>query len=165
MESINASYAVRASTDKVWDVISDVDRDPEYWNGMSSLHNLRKEGNVVERSVVVGFMGHTGLQRIELNPRESIALAMTKGPMTGSREIKLIPLDGGRKTRIDIAWNFQFSGVPIFAREFVKAQLEGTTKEALKRIANAAEKPSSPPSRSGKKTAAGNGPGAKLAGR
>ena len=68
MESINASREVRASTDKVWDIVSDVDRDPEYWNQLSSLHNIRKEGNVIERSVVVGFMGKTGLQRIELNP-------------------------------------------------------------------------------------------------
>ena len=133
---------MRASTDKVWDVVSDVDRDPEYWNGMSSLHNIRKEGNVIERSVVVGFMGSTGLQRIEPNPRDSIELTMTKGPMKGSRDIKLIPLDGGKKTRVDISWKFQFSGVPVFARPFVKAQVEGTTKEALERIANAAEKPS-----------------------
>jgi ribosome-associated toxin RatA of RatAB toxin-antitoxin module len=143
METINASREVRAPTDKVWDVVSDVDRDPEYWNGMSSLHNIRKEGNVTERNVVVGFMGHTGFQKVELHPRESIDLTMTKGPMKGSREIRLTSLDNGDKTRIDVSWKFQFSGVPIFARAFVKSQLEGTTKEALERIAKAAEKSAS----------------------
>jgi ribosome-associated toxin RatA of RatAB toxin-antitoxin module len=142
MESINANREVRASTNKVWDLVSDVDRDPEFWSGMSSLHNIRKEGNVIERSVVVGLMGHAGLQRIELNPRESIQMTMTKGPIKGSREIRLIPLDE-EKTRVDVSWNFQFSGVPGFARPFVRSQLERTTKDALERIARAAEKPSS----------------------
>jgi hypothetical protein len=135
-------------------VVSDVDRDTEYWDGMNSLHNIRKEGNIIERSVVVGFMGHTGLQRIELSPRSSIELTMTKGPMKGSRVMKLTPLDGGKKARIDISRNFQFSGVPVFARAFVKSQIEGTTTEALKRIAKAAEEPSSAASRSSKKKAA-----------
>jgi ribosome-associated toxin RatA of RatAB toxin-antitoxin module len=148
METINASREVRASTDKVWEVISDVDRDPEYWNGMSSLNNIRREGNVTERSVVVGFMGHTGFQKVILHPRESIDLTMTKGPMKGSREIRLSSLDNGHKTRVDVSWKFHFSGVPIFARGFVKSQLEGTTKEALERIAKAAEKSALPLSRS-----------------
>jgi ribosome-associated toxin RatA of RatAB toxin-antitoxin module len=143
METINANREVRASTEKVWEIVSDVDRDPEYWNGMSSLHNIRKDGNVTERSVVVGFMGHTGFQKVELHPKESVDLTMTKGPMKGSREIKLTSLDGGKKTRIDVSWKFQFSGVPIFARAFVKSQLDETTKEALERIANAAEKSAS----------------------
>ncbi|MDA4112887.1 MAG: SRPBCC family protein [Thaumarchaeota archaeon] len=156
METINASREIRASTDRVWEIVSDVDNDPEYWKGVTSLHNLRKEGNVVERSVVVGFMGHKGLQRIELKPRESIELTMTKGPMKGSREIKLVPLDGGERTRIEISWNFQFSGVPIFARPFVTSQIVGTTKEALERIAEAAVKPSSPLVRTRKET---SGPG------
>jgi uncharacterized protein YndB with AHSA1/START domain len=144
METINASREVRASTEKVWEVVSDVDRDPEYWNGMSSLHNIRKDGNITERSVVVGFMGHTGFQKVELHPKGSIELTMTKGPMKGSRQIRLIPLDTGGRTRIDVSWKFQFSGVPVFARAFVKSQLEGTTKEALERIAKAAEKTASP---------------------
>ena len=63
--------------------------------------------------------------------------------MKGSREIRLTSLDNGDKTRVDVSWKFQFSGVPIFARAFVKSQLEGTTKEALERIANAAEKSAS----------------------
>jgi ribosome-associated toxin RatA of RatAB toxin-antitoxin module len=144
MESINASREISASTDRVWEIVSDVDNDPVYWTGLTSLRNLRREGNVVERSVVVGIIGHAGLQRIELKPRESIELTMTKGPMKGSRKIMLVPLDGGKSTRIEISWNFQFSGVPIFARPFVKSQIAGTTKEALERIAEAAVKQSSP---------------------
>lgn len=136
---IRKSREVNASMDLIWSVISEVDNDSEYWKGLSSIHNIRKEDNLIEREVKVGFMGSRGRQTIKLNPKESIVLTMSKGPLKGFRIINLIPLDGGKKTKIDVSWDFEFSGVPIFARAFVKAQIEEGTKEALERIANAAE--------------------------
>ena len=57
MVTINDIRDVDASRDVVWDIVSDVDRDPEYWSGLASIRNIRKEVNLVEREVVVGFMG------------------------------------------------------------------------------------------------------------
>ena len=139
MVSIRGSCEVNASLDKVWDIVSDVDNDPQYWKGLSSIRNIRKEGNVIERVVKVGFMGNEGSQTVKLNPKESIELTMTKGPLKGTRVMKLTPQDHGKKTKLYVVWDFQFSGVPVFARGFVKSQLEGTTKEALEKIASAAE--------------------------
>jgi ribosome-associated toxin RatA of RatAB toxin-antitoxin module len=144
MVSISASREVNTSADRVWDIVSDVDKDPEYWKGLSSVRNIRKEENLIEREVKVGFMGNEGRQIIKLNPKESIELTMTKGPLKGSRLIRLAPLDGGNKTKVDVSWDFEFSRVPIFARGFVKSQIEGGTKEALEKIAHVAEE--SPPS-------------------
>lgn len=138
MVSINANIEVNASVDKIWEIVSDVDRDSEYWKGLNSVQNTRKEENLVERDVKVGFMGSEGHQIIKLNPKKSIDLTMTKGPMKGSREIKLVPR-GDAKTKLQVSWDFQFSKVPIFARGFVKSQIENVTKEALEKIAMVAE--------------------------
>ncbi len=137
MVSISEVREVDASTDEVWDIVSDVDMDPEYWSGLSSIRNIRKEGNLIEREVVVGFMGRKGTQRIELVPKESIQLTMIDGPLRGSREIRLVPL-GAKRTKIDVSWNIQFSAIPDFAHGFVRSRLEEGTREALDRIAVAA---------------------------
>jgi ribosome-associated toxin RatA of RatAB toxin-antitoxin module len=139
MVSIKESLVVNAPVNRVWEIVSDVDRDPDYWNGLSSMHNIRKSGNVVERRVTVGIIGREGHQVVKLNPRQSVELTMTSGPLKGSRELKLIPSEQGKKTKVAISWDFAFAGVPTFARDFVKAQLESGTKEALKRIAKVAE--------------------------
>jgi len=138
MATITEVREVDASADEVWDIISDVDRDPEYWSGLTSIRNIRKEGNLIEREVVVGFMGRKGTQRIELVPKKLIRLAMIDGPLRGSREIRLVPL-AARRTKIDVSWNIQFSAVPDFAQGFVRARLEEGTRDALDRISKAAQ--------------------------
>ena len=138
MVTIAEAREVDASVDDVWDIICDVDKDPEYWNGLTSIRNIRREGNLIEREVVVGFMGRKGRQRIELRPKKSIHLTMIDGPLRGSREITLVPL-GERRTKIDVSWNIQFSAIPDFAQGFVRSRLEEGTREALDRIAKAAQ--------------------------
>ena len=138
MVTIAAVREVDASAEDVWDIVSDVDKDPEYWSGLASIHNLRKKRNVIEREAVIGFMGRKGKQRIELVPKESIQLTMIDGPLKGSREIKLTPL-GARRTKVDVSWDVQFSEIPIFAQGFVRSRLEEGTREALDRIARAAK--------------------------
>src|SRR5205809_5140811 len=138
MVTIAEVREVDASSDEVWDIVSDVDKDPEYWSGLTSIRNIRKEGNLIEREVVVGFMGRRGTQRIELVPKESIRLTMIDGPLRGSREIKLVPSGTGH-TKIDVSWDIQFSAIPDFAQGFVRSRLEEGTREALDRIAEAVQ--------------------------
>src|SRR5881296_2879714 len=138
MVTITEVREVGDSADKVWDIVSDVDREPEYWSGLASIRNIRKEVNLIEREVVVGFMGRKGTQKIELVPKESIRLTMIDGPLRGSREMKLVPL-GARTTKIDVSWDIQFSAIPDFAQGFVRARLEESTREALDKIAKAAQ--------------------------
>jgi len=138
MATIAEVREVDALADEIWDIISNVDRDLEYWSGLTSIHNTRKEGNLIEREVVVGFMGRKGTQRIELFPKESIQLTMIDGPLRGSRVMKLVPL-GMMRTRIDVSWDIQFSAIPDFAQGFVRSRLEQGTREALDKIAKAVQ--------------------------
>lgn len=138
MVSIYESRKIDASLDKVWDIVSDVDRDPEYWIGLVSIRNIRKEGNLVEREAVVGFIGSKATQRILFTPKEHLELVFTSGPLSGSRTIRLtkhVP----RGTKIEIRWNVEFSQIPTFAQGFVRSRLEANTHEALERITKAAE--------------------------
>src|SRR5690348_7233567 len=95
--TIKETRVVDAPAEKIWKIVSDLDRDPEFWNGLNSIHNIRRNGNLTDREVVVGFIGRKGTQRVELVPKESIQLTMIDGPLRGSREIKLTPL-GPRRT-------------------------------------------------------------------
>ncbi len=138
MVTIAEAREVEASVDDVWDIICNVDKDPEYWNGLTSIRNIRRETNLIEREVVVGFMGRKGTQRIRLVPKQSVKLAMIDGPLIGSREIKLTPLEPMR-TKIEVSWDVQFSAIPDFAQGFVRSRLEEGTREALDKIAKAAQ--------------------------
>lgn len=136
MVSIKGSVEVNASPEKVWSIISDIDRESEYWKGLNSATVTRREVNVIEREVAVGFMGQKGHQIVRLYPEDlKIHVEMTDGPLVGSRYLKLVSLQEETKTRLEASWNFSFSKVPIFARGFVKSQIENGTRDALEKIA------------------------------
>ena len=129
---------VGCAIDSVWEVISDVDNDPRYYEGLNSIKNVSRNGNVIEREVVVGFMNHAGRQTVTLTPKDSVEVRMTKGPMTGTRTTSLTRLDGS-KTRIEVSWDVELH-VPSFVQGMVKRQLSRGTEEALDRIMMASEK-------------------------
>ena len=136
--NINASQVVTAPLDKVWDIISDVDNDFKYYKGLNDVKNISKDGNKIEREVTVGFLKHKARQTIILNPKKSVEIRMTKGPILGTKVTTLSQVDDGN-TRIDVLWNFTPSGVPAFVHGMVKMEISNGTKEALKKIANELE--------------------------
>ncbi len=134
---ITKGRTVKSSLDRVWSIVSDVDNDPKYYDGMSSVKNLSRRGDVIEREVVVGFMGHDGRQTVTLTPKESVEVNMTQGPMTGTRITTLTPL-GGSRTRVVVRWNVEFH-MPAFVRSMVKQEIGKVTERALRRITEEAE--------------------------
>jgi len=46
---------------------------------------------------------------------------------------------GAKRTKIDVSWDIQFSAIPDFAQGFVRSRLEEGTREALDKIAKAAQ--------------------------
>lgn len=136
--NINTSQVVAAPLDKVWDVVSDVDNDPKYFEQYSDIRNIRKDGNKIEREVTVGLK-HKARQTIVLNPKKSVELTITQGPIQGTRITTLNQIGVG-KTRIDVSWNFIPSGVPASAHGMVKSEMSDLTKKALQKIADESEK-------------------------
>ena len=137
MITISKSREIRASVDRVWEIISDVDNEPKYFEGLDSVKNLSRSGNVTEREVVVGHLKHAGRQTVTLNPTGSVEVKMTRGPIIGTRVTTLKAVTGS-KTRLDVSWNVEFR-VPTFVQSMVKEEVEKGTENALKRIAKEAE--------------------------
>ena len=137
VETISKSREVRASLDRLWGIVSEVDNEPEYYDGLKSVKNVSKVGNVVEREVVVGYLEHEGRQTVTLNPKKFVEVKMTEGPMIGTRVTTLTPITDSH-TRVDVSWRIKFR-VPIFVRGMVKRDVEKGTENALERIAKEAE--------------------------
>jgi hypothetical protein len=55
--------------------------------------------------------------------------------VTGNRTLALSPSSNANATRIDVFWNVDMSGIPIFGKGFAKDGIMRTTEEALGRIA------------------------------
>jgi ribosome-associated toxin RatA of RatAB toxin-antitoxin module len=128
MVTINLSREVHAELDLVWSIVADVDNVPYFWPGLNTVNNISKNGNTIEREVTVGFRNSKSCQTVVLNPRKSIKVSMTKGPIRGVRSITLnTSVWDNSKTRIDVSWDIDLSNIPIsgrdYAREFIISEI------------------------------------------
>lgn len=55
--------------------------------------------------------------------------------MIGTRTLTLTPSSSTNATRIDVLWNVDLSGIPLFGRGFAKEGILRTTEQALTNIA------------------------------
>jgi carbon monoxide dehydrogenase subunit G len=137
MVAINASREVSAPISRVWQTVADVDNEPSYWHGTKAVRNIRKSGNTIEREVTIAFRDSKCLQTVVLNPERSVEIAITDGPMKGTKKLTLTPV--GDKTRIDVAWDVKLAGFLGMFTGMVKKHIAEGTEDALERIAKAVE--------------------------
>lgn len=134
---INTSREVSAPLDRVWEIVADVDNEPEYWYGTKTVKNISKTGNTIEREVTIAFKDSKCRQTVVLNPKKSIEIAITDGPLKGTKVVTLSP--SGDKTKIDVVWDIKLAGFLSMFTGMVKKHITEGTQEALARIANAVE--------------------------
>jgi carbon monoxide dehydrogenase subunit G len=137
MVTIQVTRDIRASLEEVWDIISDIDNEPTYWHGTKSIKNISKNGNVIEREVIIAFKESKCKETVVLDPKKSVKINITEGPIKGSKIIALKSA-GNSKTTVQVLWDIRLSG---FARVFtpmIKKHIKQGTEEALERIATAA---------------------------
>ena len=48
MVEIKASVVINSTLDKIWNVISDINNEPEFWKGTKSIRNISQEGNTTK---------------------------------------------------------------------------------------------------------------------
>ena len=137
MVTINASQEVSAPLDRVWDVVADMDNEPQYWHGTKAVKNISRNGNVIEREVTIAFKDSKCRQTVVLNPKKSIEITITDGPMRGTKIVTLSP--SGDRTRIDVVWEIKLAGFLGMFSGMVKKHIAEGTEEALARIAKAVE--------------------------
>ena len=141
--TINATKVVNASKDKVWNIISNVDKNPDYWP-ISIVKNISKSDNIVEREVTVPappFIDNKAHQIITIIPEQfTIVENQTQGAVTGVKTISLQQAGSeSNKTEISIVWNLDISKIPGIGKGFAKDGISNSVDEALNKIANAAK--------------------------
>jgi ribosome-associated toxin RatA of RatAB toxin-antitoxin module len=137
MVTINASREMSAPLDRVWDIAADVDNEPKYWHGTKTVTNLSRSGNTIEREVTIAFKDSRCRQTVVLDPKKSIEIKITEGPLRGTKVVTLN--SAGDKTRIDVVWDIKLAGFLGMFTGMVKKHIAEGTEEALERIAKAVE--------------------------
>lgn len=137
MATINASREVPAPLDRVWDIVADVDNEPRYWHGTKTVKNISRSGNTIEREVTIAFKDSKCRQTVVLNPKRSVEIAITEGPLKGTKVVTLSP--SGNSTKIDVVWDIKLAGFLGMFTGMVKKHIAEGTEEALERIAKAVE--------------------------
>ena len=144
LEEIKASREISSPIDQVWNVVSDVDNETKYWSTFKTIKNINMTAinmtaNTTEREVtlVTGPLGETIThQFVTVNPEQFVVETnITEGPVTGTRTLALSPSFNTNATKIDVFWNVDMSGIPIFGRGFARDGIMRTTEEALSNIA------------------------------
>jgi uncharacterized protein YndB with AHSA1/START domain len=144
LEEIRASREISAPIDQVWNVVSNVDNETKYWSTFKAIKNINKTAinmtaNTTEREVTLaaGPLGETIThQFVTVNSEQFVVQTnITEGPVTGTRLLTLSPSSNSNATKIDVLWNVDLSGIPIFGRGFAKDGIMRTTEEALSNIA------------------------------
>lgn len=139
MVDFRITKQIEASQDSIWNIISDVDREPEFWHGTKSIKNIRKNGNVIEREAVIAFRNSICKEVITLNPKNSVEKKITDGVIIGTKKIVLTPI-GTKRTRVDVQWNISVKGIFGLFRGLIKKHISEGTEDALIRISNAVAK-------------------------
>ena len=132
MGTIEVEVEINATVDKVWDVVSDIDNEPKFWKGTKQVKNLSKNGNIVNREIIIAFRDQKCLQEVRLEPKEKIHAKFTKGIISGEKIISLIPKD--EKTILRTVWDIKLTGMMMMFTGIIKKHIKSGTEEAMQSI-------------------------------
>ena len=132
MAIIEVEIEINATVDKVWDVVSDIDNEPKFWKGTKKIKNLSKDGNTVNREIIIAFRDQKCLQEITLQPKEKIQAKFTKGVLGGEKIISLIPKD--EKTILRTVWDIKLTGMMSMFTGMLKKHIKSGTEQAMQNI-------------------------------
>ena len=136
MSTFQISNEIPAPLDDVWNIVSDIDREPEYWHGTKSVMNIRKVGNIVERETVIALK--FCLRRNPyLDAKNAVKKRIIDGPIRGTKDIILTPI-GTNKTRVDVNWAITVNGFFGLFAGIIRRHISKGTQDALNRISDKA---------------------------
>ncbi len=138
MALIEISTQVNAPSDKVWDIISDLDNETKYWKGTKQIRNISKEGNKITREITLVFRDSKCMQQRTLSPKEKIEAVFTDGLLKGTKTINLKPKEKG--VSLEAVWDIKLSGMMGVFTGIVKKHIRNGTEQALQSIKEEAER-------------------------
>ena len=138
MATIESSIQINAPVDKVWEIVSDIDNEPEFWKGTKEVRNISKEEGIVKREITIAFRDQKCLQDVKLHPKEKIEAVFTKGIIDGTKTINLIPQDG--QTMLEAKWDIKLTGMMGMFTGMIKKHIKSGTEQALQNIKERVER-------------------------
>ena len=132
MATIEVEVEINATIDKVWDVVSDIDNEPKFWKGTKQVKNISKDGNKVNREIIIAFRDQKCLQEVILQPKEKIHAKFTKGILSGEKIISLFPKD--EKTILCTVWDIKLTGMMRMFTGMIKKHIKSGTEQAMQSI-------------------------------
>jgi hypothetical protein len=116
--------------DNVWNIVSDIDREPEYWHGTKSVMNIRKVGNIAEREMVIVFRNSVCKETVTLDAINAVKKRIVDGSIRGQRILFLTPI-GTNKTRVDVNWAITVHGLFELFAWILRRHISKGTQDAL----------------------------------
>ncbi|NOQ44119.1 MAG: SRPBCC family protein [Nitrosopumilus sp.] len=132
MAVIETSIQINAPAEKVWDLVSDIDNEPKFWKGTKEVRNISREGDVVNREIVIAFRDQKCQQKVTLYPKEKIVAVFTKGIISGSKAVKLVSQEN--QTLLEVNWDIKLTGVMGMFTGMIKKHIRSGTDLALQSI-------------------------------
>jgi ribosome-associated toxin RatA of RatAB toxin-antitoxin module len=138
MATIEVKVEINASVDKVWDIVSDIDNEPKFWKGTKEVKNISKEGNTINREVIIAFRDQKCLQEVKIFPKERIEAKFIKGVLSGKKTMILTSKEG--KTVLCALWDIKLTGVMGMFTGMIKKHIKSGTEQAMYSIKNEIER-------------------------
>ena len=135
---IEVSIKIKSTVDKVWDIISDIDNETKYWKGTKEIRNISKDGNKINREIIIAFRDSKCLQEVTLYPKEKIDAVFTEGIIQGTKTINLKTLEG--EILLEAIWDVKLSGMMGMFTGMIKKHVKSGTEQALQAIKSEAER-------------------------
>ena len=130
MPKIIEAIEINASRDKVWEIISDLDNEAEYWWGTKEVRNISKEGNVIKREILQNFRNHAISEEVFVRPLREIEIRYLKGLTEGVKFLRLEPVSD-QTQKLTAYWDIHFTGIYVLASPFISNHVRNGTRDAL----------------------------------
>ena len=132
MATIEVEIEINSTIDKVWEIVSDIDNEPEFWKGTKQVKNISKEGNTINREITIAFRDQKCLQQVEIHPKEKIVARFTKGIIVGEKIISIT--SKGEKTILSTYWDIKLTGMMGMFTNMIKKHIKSGTEQAMQSI-------------------------------
>ncbi len=138
MPRISLAIDIHANKDRVWEVVSDLEHEYNYWYGTKQVRTVSTKGNEIDREIIQAFRDHVTVQKAILSPKDSIEIRYLKGLTEGVKTMSIETLNE-EDQRLNVFWDIHYTGVYRLLTPLIKSHTVSGTTHALKRIKEACE--------------------------
>ncbi|HKU82442.1 MAG TPA: SRPBCC family protein [Candidatus Nitrosocosmicus sp.] len=139
MTLISTSRKINSSDELIWSIISNIDKDPNFWHGIKAVKNIHREGNTIERETTISFRHSRCIELVTLTPQKQIVTVIREGPIVGTKIINLTRINA-KECEIKVEWDVHVKGLMSLFTFYIKKHILKGTNDALERIAKKIER-------------------------